>query len=277
MKKLFFAIGLFLTFSLQSFAQPKPYQLLTPKDSVLMYVQENGTKVIQHPVKPKQTIFALCQYYSISLEELYTHNPKYRMNPVLELGERVIIPVPNKAIRRYKGKNFVAKNYAPLYYQVQEGETLYHIAKRHFEMPVDSVKSRNKMKTDSVWPGQLLFMGWIGIQGVPKDWRSAHSEPTMSSTQTVDNKELLAEDGVAVWQKNSNAKGDLYALHNKAPLNSIITIVNPVTNKTIYAKVIGRIPKTYPKNTQIVISYSVGEQLGAKDASFYVKTKYFSK
>src|SRR5436853_311968 len=65
----FFSLVLFLL-PASTFAQTeeKPLVLLTPRDSLILTVKD-GKKFIGHPVKPKQTLYALTKYYGLSLGE----------------------------------------------------------------------------------------------------------------------------------------------------------------------------------------------------------------
>ena len=88
-------------------AQTEPKEtlapLLTAKDSLFLTIS-NGKKIVSHPVKAKQTMYALGRYYSLTLEELYEHNPQFRTDPTLRTGMRIKIPIPNMAIKRFKTK-----------------------------------------------------------------------------------------------------------------------------------------------------------------------------
>jgi LysM repeat protein len=283
MKLTLFSICLFY-FSFPVFARGQdennqPSSFLISKDSLYLTVNDAGQKIIEHPIKPKQTLFSISKYYGLGLEELYEHNPSLQTNPVLKTGQRIKIPIPNMAIRRYKIKGFVAAKNVPIYYVVQDGETLYQICKVHFGMPVDSISKRNNLKNNSIRPGQLILMGWMGTEGVPAKWRKGKPAATTKDLKTVFEKEKtkhkeVSASGVCVWQKDSNEKGDLYALHHEAAIGTSIAVTNPMTKKSVFAKVIGRIPVGYDKNTEIVLSPAAARAIGAKDPKFFVKTRY---
>lgn len=261
----------------QSDAPEKPV-ILTSKDSLWLIVEEEK-KYILHPVKPKQTLFSIARYYSLSLADLFEHNPDFRTDPTLHTGSRVKIPIPNKAIKRYKTPGFVASKNTSIYYIVQYGDNLYQISKRNFDMPVDSVAKRNKLKNNNIRPGQLLHVGWMGTEGVHEDWR-VKKESTPSDalkTRYQEEKKKRREvdsQGVCFWQKDSKEKGDLYALHREAAIGTPIAVTNPMFNRTVYAKVIGRIPDGYERNVEIVLSPEAARKLGAKDPRFFTKVKY---
>lgn len=258
--------------------ETKQTPLLTAKDSLFLTVK-NGKKIVSHPVKAKQTLFAIARYYSLTIEEIYEYNPQLRSDPTLQAGSQVKIPIPNMAIKRYKTKNFVASKNTPIYYKVQEGDNLYQICKRYFDMPVDSIAKRNKLKTSSLRPGQLLLVAWMGTEGVLPEWRPAQqytgSDALKAKYEEAKTKRKEAESqGVCFWQKDSKEKGDLYALHREAAIGTPICITNPMGGRSVYANVIGRIPEGYESNIEVVISPEAARNIGARDPKFFVKVKF---
>jgi LysM repeat protein len=262
----------------QSEAKESSAPLLTSKDSLFLLVS-NNKKIVLHPVKAKQTMFSISRYYSISLEELYEHNPQFRTDPTLRAGMRIKIPLPNLAIKRYKNKKFVASRNTPIYYKVQEGDNLYQICKRHFDMPVDTVVKRNNLKGSAIRPGQLLLVAWMGTEGVLPAWRPARQSTESDALKAkyeeakVKRREVDSQ-GVCFWQKDSKEKGDLYALHREAAIGTPICVINPMGGRSVYAKVIGRIPEGYERNIEVVLSPEAARSLGARDPRFFVRVKF---
>jgi len=252
--------------------------LLTSKDSLFLTVSE-GKKFLQHPVKAKQTLFSLAKYYGLTLEELYEQNIQFRTDPTLRTGARVKIPIPNRALKRYKNSKFVISRNVPVYYVVQPGDNLYQICKRNFGMPVDSILKRNKLKDNNIRPGQLLLVAWMGVDGIPVEWR-----PVRTFTKNDAMKERFEEEkkhkkevvsqGVCFWQKDSKEKGDLYAMHREAAIGTTMAITNPMGGRTVFAKVIGRIPSGYESNIEVILSPEAARTLGARDPRFFVKVKF---
>lgn len=262
----------------QGTAKEQNTPLLSWRDTLLLSI-ENGKKIIHHPVKAKQTLFSISKYYSIGLEELYQYNPAFRTDPTLRIGAQVKIPIPNQAIKRYKTKKFVAKQNASIYYRVQAGDNLFQISKRYFAMPVDSVRKRNRLRDDHIKPGQLLLMGWMGLEGISPEWRPAQAAPVENAMKNKFDQQKKRNDsveaqGVCFWQKDSHEKGALYALHREALIGSIIAVTNPIYRRTVFATVIGRIPDGYENNIEIILSPQAARNIGAKDPRFFVKIKY---
>jgi len=252
--------------------------IYSPKDSILLLVKDNQ-KLVQHRVKPGQTLYSLTRFYNLGMEELYRFNPELQSAPGLKSGQILQIPIPNLAIKRYKGDKFAASRHASIYYVVQKGDNLYQICQRYFNMPVDTIVQRNRLKGNSLKPGQKIHMGWLQLDGIQTAWRPVEVMPTDSDMQARFDQEKgrLKEyegQGVCFWHRESQERGDLYALHREARIGTTIEVFNPLGGRKVYAKVIGRIPAGYESNIEIILSPEAARKLGARDPRFFVRLKY---
>jgi hypothetical protein len=69
--------------------------------------------------------------------------------------------------------------------------------------------------------------------------------------------------------------GKYYALLNNAPVGTIIKIVSPATNKSVYAKVLGPLPDMKESaGLTIRISNAAASELGENDPRFNVEVRY---
>ena len=50
-----------------------------------------------------------------------------------------------------------------------------------------------------------------------------------------------------------------------------------MSNRTVYAKVIARVPDGYERNVEVILSPEAARKIGALDPKFFVKVKYFKK
>lgn len=260
-------------------------QYLTARDTV--YLRVNGaTKLFEHTMVSGQTVFSLAKFYGVSMDVLRHYNPSLNFSAVA-LGQKIKVPIPNRAIIRYKPTKFTPKNYAPVYYQIQPGDNLYRISRVYFKMPEDTILARGKLKSTNIQPGRLLHIGWLKTTGVPPEYHTESPVPptlkklvNLKSTfagYAAAKKKLNQHQGVASWQKEAPSSSNYYALHNLAPLRSIIELFNPVTKRTVYAEVLGRIPQGAYQNSNLVVVLSpqTAKMLGAKDPRFFIKIKYY--
>lgn len=272
-----------LGFQAASTAQTSSVTYLTAQDTVFLSINNEGEKLVEHQMMPRQTLYSLARFYGLSVEELYLYNPGLKEQSVT-VGQVVLVPVPNIAIKRYKDQDFVTKEHAPVYYRVRKGDTMFRISKVFFRMPADTIKRRNGLLSDDLKEGQALFMGWMHISGVPDAWRQgAGSELDRGSAalyqifkREAQGKKEVNEQGKAFWQKSSHEDSNLYALHRDAPINSVIQVINPMNQVVAFVKVIGRIPDTvYEREVIVVLSPMAAKQLGAQDTRFFARVKYY--
>lgn len=84
------------------------------------------------------------------------------------------------------------------------------------------------------------------------------------------------ESGIAVWMENESIDPNKkLILHRTAPVGTVIKITNPMTNRTTFAKVVGRFTENEnTKDVIVVMTKNVAESLGALDKRFHVSISY---
>ena len=255
---------------------------LTRFDTVFLMTNAFQEKIFTHRIAPKQTLYSLAKFYGLSIHDLYYYNPGLRSRGV-SVGTPVSIPIPNSAIQRYKGADFAIWKYAPVYYVVKRGDTIYRIAKTYFRMTIEEMMERNGLEDMTMKVGQVLHVGWMKLGGISMDQRKVAGGPLaernramrMIFMQRSNGRKAYEEQGAASWKSKAKEDTDFYALHLKAPLNSVIEVENPMMRRKVYVKVVGRIPiTTYDDNVKVVLSPLAAKFLGAKDSKFFVKVKY---
>lgn len=255
---------------------------LTAKDTLFITFNETtGEKIFEHRIQARQTLYSLAKFYGLNEEELYPYNPKLKSN-IVGIGQIVRVPIPNAAIKRFKGQNFKQWKYAPIMFSVKKGDNLYKIAQTLFHMPVDSVVKWNNLPGRVIKPGQLLHVGWMNLGGVPDSIRHSFVKKStvdvrskMLSSHFEKQKKSSEQRGAAFWNIKGNAKTDLYCLHRTAKIGTIIAVTSTMNNKLAYAKVIGKIPENaHGAETVLIVAPSVAKLLGAKDEKFFVKIRF---
>lgn len=255
---------------------------ILPTDSVFLKIDQFQNKYVIHQLEPGQTLYSLARFYGLSVEELYYYNEGLKERNA-KPGTKVKVPIPNRALRRFLDLDINPNDYVPVYYIVSKGDTFYGIAVRQFHMTVDELLERNDLDGTNLFLGQILLVGWMNIHGLTDKEREFKGGPLAKRNfamkrlylREFDPAKDHAHSGVAVWKKNSSRKSDFYALHRFARINSVIKVHNPMNNRDVYVRVIGRIPDTsYDYKVVVVVSPIVAELLGAVDAKFHVDVNY---
>ena len=280
-KLLLTLIGFALSFSL--FATGDSLSYLTPKDTIFLKMDEFGNNIFRHQLAKGQTMYSLAKFYGVKLEVLFNFNPDFSSDNPASKEQFVNVPIPDSAIVDWR-MAWPRKGFTPVFYTVKPGETFFKIAKSYFGVNPDTLKSRLYLKDTNVKVGQRLQIGWLSTKGIPEAMQAVNRNPLglkMQALQQAFQGEKLVkvpkfQNGAAYWQREKKGGDDFFALHRTAPIGSIIQVTNPLKRKTVYAKVIAKIPdQAYGDDIIVVLSPSVAKLLGAKDPKFFVELKYF--
>ena len=256
---------------------------LNAKDTIIIYLDEFRQKKITHQIAKGQTVYSIAKFYGLSPLELMDFNPTLEESSLV-IGSTLEVPIPLKAIRMKDYQWQDRMNFAPVFYEVAKNETMYTIAKKYFKMDIALLQQRNGLENYNISIGQKLLIGWLSTDGISEKLRDkatakwergnlAYKKIYLREARTKKSKKDI---GMAQWlAKKGVGKTSYYAMHNKAPMNSIIRVTNKLTNRIIYAKVIGRIPRTrYDSNVKVVLSANAAKILNAIDYRFYVEVDY---
>jgi len=286
---------LLITFSILSFSATAS----SLRDSLRI---ENlaGKKIIIHQVEAKETYYSIGRKYNVPPKTIMDFNQS------IALGIGSIIKIPTNV--NFQEKPVIFNNSPSSgpekresIHVVQVKETLYSIAAK-YNMRLDELKQLNNLNTNNLKVGQTLKVFVIdgavpAAQQVVANTATIPSEksitipPATSKIRYMDSTDSgiqieipknrygiteKNEKGVAVTindESLDNSKS--YALHSLAPVGTIIKITNPMTNRSVFAKVVGKYTENATtKDVIIVINKAVSEALGALDKRFLVNITY---
>lgn len=89
-------------------------------------------------------------------------------------------------------------------------------------------------------------------------------------------KGIVQQQGVGTWLKDEDLNfSKSVALHNQAPIGTIVKVTNPMNRRSIYAKIIGKFTENDSnKGAIIIISQSAATLLGVLDNRFRINIEY---
>lgn len=277
-----------------------------------VYFDEYENLVTDYTLQKDKTIYKAARLFHRTVELIMEYNDLTKSNEMAK-GSQIRVPIDLAFV--YRGvstKGFKSTKFVPLVYTVKPKDNLFRIAKVYCDEDVKTMMKRNNLKSHSLKIGQKLVVGWIPIDAESRQYYSDHQqnieEPTIGPTELptvepiatmvkeVESEEsmlipestnddgllpeeiveddLTREKGIAIWTKTSKGHSR-YALHPTARLNSEIELYNPLVNRTVTAKVIGRIPEgAYNNDVSVIISPATAVSLGALDGRFKVEMKY---
>lgn len=275
--------GLFCLFlSTVLSAEGDSLKYLNKADTIYLKLSDMQEKLIEHRLEGEQTLYALSRYYGMTVNAIFDYNPSLNRNNYGE-GVSVNIPVPTISIITHIPPSRSEADYIPLCYRVRKSDTLYKLSKNYFGISMDTLIELNDLTDNTLSLGQVLHIGWLSRAGIPKTDRRAKSGLLDKKNmllakkyeRDIEGKREYSHKGIAYWQQNGVKSVDLYAMHRKAKIGSIIEVTNPMNKRIVYARVIARLPESiYPETVAVVVSTRVAKLLGGKDSRFFVKVKY---
>lgn len=267
----------------------------------------NGKKLILHKLDAKDNYYSIGRRYNVAPKAIIDYNN----NAQLVIGNIVKVPTEqpfaqsttrtaqqNKTVTQPTAQpvTTIPKTVTPpdnasivtQQYKVSAGETLYSIAKR-FESTVEDITTINGLTSTNLTPGQIIKVRTGLPEPVPVRPVAVRdaTNVALSTDSGIVDKRLGAnkfglyeknEKGVATWIDDPSLdSAKKLALHRTAPIGAVVKITNPMTNRTTYAKVVGRInDNENTKDAIIVMTKNVAESIGALDKRTHVNISYGS-
>jgi len=263
-----------------------------PKDS-LRTEKIDGKVIVFHKVDAKETLYSLSRRYKTTVAAITALNPE----SAKELSLGAVIKIPGKAgswkptekvadknkveaakteTKKEEPKKEEAKKEEPKKkdtYTVVSGDNWYAIA-RKTGVAVSVLKQLNPEATKGLAAGQILALK----AEVKTDENVAAKEVTIGKSDKPDLSptgfEKVIEKGLCELIEDKESRLHV-ALSKTAPEGTLIQIKNELNGRSIYVKVIGKLPDTGENDKVIVkISYKAFEAIDANAKKFPVVVSY---
>ncbi len=225
-------------------------------------ISSDGKIKVFYRVGVKETLFSIAKrYFHRSVDELYKLNNL--RNNIISPGQLLYVGNVYQETIDIPGKNKVNK--------ISEDKN-----KQEQEIIVEEREDQNGIKKE-----KPVFVRKIVIEDDEEEMEEKienaegdESEIEDSTSTTLIKEKEFEDNGLAIWNKDLNVKG-IFVLNNNAKLYTLMELYNPLVNKRIVAKVIGRIPdNTYADNVKVILSPEAAKALRAIDQRFFVRYKY---
>lgn len=170
---------------------------------------------------------------------------------------------------------------------VAANETMYSISSK-YNLTMDQLKAKNNLSSNSLYVGQKLLIS--GQYPVKSDQAAANNDTSGDDdrdSSAVKNPSLrlapsryglsqMDEKGMAVVITDPDLDSSkMLVLHRTAPIGTIIKITNPMSNRSTFAKVVGKFTENEStKDVIIVMTKAVGDALGSLDRRFLCNLTY---
>jgi LysM repeat protein len=252
----------------------------------------NGKKNIVHKVEAKETYYSIARKYNVTPQSVIQFNS----NKSLQIGAIIRVPTErpfeeSKIINDdNKPESNTSAKIAVIDYKVAPREYLLAIAKK-FNTTVEDLKTLNNLSSNNLSIGQIIKVPFgsasseqlapptappLEIPKLESKTVSASVDSSMSASERLKlpvaryGLREVNERGLAIWIEDENLDGTkMLALHQTAPIGTVIKITNPMTGKSTFAKVVGKFTQNESsKDAIIVLTKATADLIGALDKRF---------
>lgn len=258
----------------------------------------NGKKNIVHKVEAKETYYSIARKYYVTPQSVIQFNS----NKSLQIGTILRVPTERPYTEAsitsagIKAESGTTAKVAVIDYKVGPREYLIAIAKK-FNTTVEDLKTLNNLSSNNLSIGQIIKVPFGSESSeqlapppaspldVPKLESRTVSTSVDSSKSASERLKLpvaryglreVNERGLAIWISDENLDGTkMLALHQTAPIGTVIKITNPMTGKSTFAKVVGKFTQNESsKDAIIVVTKATADLIGVIDKRFQVTLIY---
>ncbi|TCD17769.1 LysM peptidoglycan-binding domain-containing protein [Pedobacter psychrodurus] len=256
-------------------------------------VQENKSidAAGKHTVLRNETIFTIAKQYGITAYQIRKLNDlpdnAITIGQVLKVPGGIIadVQVPKEKQAEAKVKETPVVKEESFIHTVATGENIFTIAKK-YNLTAYQIRTANKLEDNAIKVDQKLIIPKPPQPKSVNDLSKEEQENEPDSTMVKDPKlrrdpsvyglSQIEEKGTAVWIADQDLDGTkMLVLHRTAPVGRVIKITNPMTNRTTFAKVVGKFTENEStKDVIIVMTKAVADSLGALDKRFFCNLTY---
>ena len=212
-------------------------------------------KPLYHKVKQKETLYSIAKKYKVSSESIKKWNPL--MAGKLAAGDSIVV-----------GYKIGKKNQGQV--QTKPLAEKKAVDKKSNAKEVSLEKNESKEKELKAEPAP------VGVNKNAIKKEVVDTTATAIKPDFASNRKEMIEQGVATWIDDENINPNKYfALHRIAPTGTIVKLTNRMNKRTVFVKVVGKLPDTGEnENIIIKVSKASAEKLGVRDQRFQCDLSY---
>lgn len=251
----------------------------------LTAVIDTITKVT-HVVNQGETLYSISKKYESDIADIVRWNDLKQDE--LSKGQELIVQYFNPQEFKEEESKYVTKHEVdyskmkPIKHTLKQGETLTSLSTQ-YNQRIGILKEWNNLENDDDPLPQEVTVGWyipnptsvkpiVSTGEQEQEFRGRYMNRNADQLQF----EVVYGKGKGTWLKDNTAfDKNFYALHKTAPIKSYIRVVNPMNKRTVYVKVIGKLPNTGAnEDVELKITYAAVQKLNLRDGKFLLEWSY---
>lgn len=229
-------------------------------------VAKPATKARVHTVAKGETLYAICSKYGVSVADVKQWNNL--TNNSLTIGQKLIVAKENKQAI-YKPISVPSTPDTP--YQQEDTRT-----RMPLEQPVLPTSEATGKEVDER-PNVFETPKPVVSEGLKTTSANAGEYPAIFGGYSTLGYKINRNRGAANYLTDNTSGNQFLAFYNQAETGSIIRVTNMMNKKTIYVKVVGKVPPADASQEVVLkLTNTAATELGAMDDKFLVEVASYN-
>jgi LysM repeat protein len=238
-----------------------------------------GAQTMEYKVSQGETLFGIAKKFGSTVDELIMTN-KLKSNN-LQPGQILLVKSTNPPVENKPEEHPIVKQQPEKQVEKPVEQPVTKTIDKPVSKPTEKTTNKPIAKAPLKTEDTFVEQPDVPTPTAKRDSTkvAAHDTVDFTGHKIVGDKYGLSEkneSGIAVWMENESIDPNKkLILHRTAPVGTVIKITNPMTNRTTFAKVVGRFTENEnTKDVIVVMTKNVAESLGALDKRFHVSISY---
>lgn len=231
--------------------------------SVFSIELNSKTPMSKHVVKKGETLYSISKQYGVNLKELIKTNSLSAKNPHLQVGQRLIVPSTPHKLQAINYKPISVPSTPDTPYREEDTRQ-----RRAIPPPVKAVVIENPQPVQAV---NTAVAPIVRTSYAPSEY------PALFNQYPTQGLKMKKNKGAANYMSDATSGNQNLAFYNEAEMGSIVRVTNLMNHKTVFVKVLGRVPPMdASQEITIKLSNKSARDLGAIDEKFLVEVAAYT-
>ncbi len=237
------------------------------KATALPSVPANAVPAKVHVVNKGETFYAICKKYGVSAAAVKQWNQLTDLN--VRVGQRLIVSKAN-SVALYKPVSVPSTPDTP--YREEDVRPRFSMENAELAMNTPDVTEPAVSQPVVVAPKPVVTTTSLRTSS-----NNSAEYPTIFNQYPTYGYKIRKSKGAANYMEDATSGNQNLAFYSNAETGSVIRVTNLMNHKTIYVKVVGKVPPAdAASEVTIKLSNKAARDLGAIDEKFLVEVASYS-
>ena len=225
----------------------------------------------KHVVKKGDTLYSISKQYGVSISDISKAN-NFSAKSGIKIGQHLLIPAKDQKAQTFKYKPLSIPSTPDTPWREEDirPRTMPQAGKAYAMIEQENIMAKPQAVTETSKPV-------IATQGLKTSSTNAIEYPGIFNQYSTQGYKIKRNKGAANYLDEATSGNQNLAFYSNAEMGSVIRVTNLMNHKTVYVKVVGKVPPMdASSDIAVKLSSKAAKDLGASDEKFLVEVASFS-